>query len=151
MKIYLDTSVINGNIADDSPWIREATRNFFLMASKPPYTLYLSELVIDEIKNTSNLTRRAHLEATIDKYSFEILLVNQEAQSLARQYVQQKIFPEKYFPDALHVATAVIHAIPILVSWNFQHMVKHKIREQVNLANQNLGYQNIDICSPQEV
>jgi hypothetical protein len=35
---------------------------------------------------------------------FKVLPVTQEAETLAREYIANDIFPEKYSDDALHVA-----------------------------------------------
>lgn len=52
---------------------------------------------------------------------------------------------------ALHIATAVVHNIPVLVSWNFAHIVKHRTRVEVNRINQAMGHPPIDLCTPEEV
>lgn len=87
----------------------------------------------------------------IEQYDVELLPVTEEAQQLAKRYVADKIIPARYLPDALHIATAVVHNIPILVSWNFEHIVKHRTRVEVNRINQTMGYPTIDLCTPEEV
>ena len=151
MRIYIDTSVINGIFADDRPWIKQATENFFKMTSRPPFSVYISELVAAEIERTKDSRKRNQLINIVDRYSFELLPATKEAQDLAMSYIKGKIIPAKYLPDAVHIATAVVHNIPLLVSWNFSHIVKHRTRVEVNTINQKLGYPQIDICSPEEV
>jgi len=36
-------------------------------------------------------------------------------------------------------------------SWNFDHIVKHKTRVEVNLIHKKINLAEIDICSPEEV
>jgi hypothetical protein len=83
--------------------------------------------------------------------SMEILKVNSDIELIADEYIQQSIFPDKYYIDALHVAIATYFQIPYLISWNFEHLVKVKTRKRVNLVNMLLGYREIEIISPQEL
>jgi hypothetical protein len=53
--------------------------------------------------------------------------------------------------DARHVAIAVCHHIPILVSWNFRHLVNISRRRKINGINILKGYPTIDIVSPLEI
>ena len=76
---------------------------------------------------------------------------SEEVETLAQHYVREKVIPSKYIADALHIAIASIHNIPVLVSWNFEHIVKHKTRVEVNRINKSFKFPGIDICSPQEV
>ena len=151
MRIYIDTSVINGLFADDRPWIRQSTENFFKITDHPPFIVYISELVAAEIERTKNIGLRRRLIGVIDKYSLEMLPATEEAQELGERYVKERIIPVKYRPDAVHIAAAVVHNIPVLVSWNFAHIVRHQTRIAVNNLNRKLGYPQIDICSPEEV
>lgn len=53
--------------------------------------------------------------------------------------------------DALHLAAAVVHEFDVVISWNFEHLVKLKTRQAVNGLNRLLGYREIEIVSPEEV
>ena len=149
MKIYVDTSVINGLFADDAPWIKEATRVFFNKTKK--HALYISNLVIDEIERTTNPQRLNHLREAATKRKFKQIQINDEVEQLAKIYIGKAIIPKKYLPDALHIALATIYKIPVIVSWNFQHLVRHQTRVLVNEVNAQLKLSSIDICSPEEV
>ncbi len=150
MRLYIDTSVINGLYSADAR-IKEITEQFFYSIKFNNYTLYGSETVATEIKNTPNIEKRKLLINVVDEYTIEILPISEEIEKLAYAYVKHKIIPAKYTPDALHIACCAIHNIPILVSWNFKHIVRHKTRIAVNLVNQRLGFPQIDLCSPEEV
>ncbi|MDP2922769.1 MAG: PIN domain-containing protein [Candidatus Omnitrophota bacterium] len=150
MRIYIDTSVINGFYAKDER-IKDITKQFFHSVKFGRFTLYGSEIVSTEIKNTPHLEKRKLLIEVIEEYPIEILPVTEEVETLARNYIENKIIPAKYIADALHIACCVIHNIPILVSWNFEHIVKHKTRMEVNKISQKLGFPQIDLCSPEEV
>ena len=150
MKIYIDTSVLNGFFCQD-PAIKLATADFFKRVQTKDYILYGSELVAEEIRETQDGKLRQALIDLLQKYEMKILSLSQEVKTLAQCYVDEKIIPKKYLADALHIATAAKHNVPVLVSWNFEHIVKHKTRIEVNCIHQTMDLPQIDICSPQEV
>ncbi|HLG31083.1 MAG TPA: hypothetical protein VI387_12805 [Candidatus Brocadiales bacterium] len=80
-----------------------------------------------------------------------LLDIDMESVELAERYVKEGIIPEKYRSDALHIAVSVINGIDVIVSWNFEHIVKLKTRVMVDGVNKLLGYHEIEICSPEEV
>jgi len=151
VRIYIDTSVINGLYAEDAPWIKEATENFFTVARRNNYTVYASDFVITEIERTPNPVRRKKLLNAIKKCKLKKILTTEESEKLAEIYIRNDIIPHKYFPDALHIAIATVHKIPVMVSWNFRHIVRHETRIGVNAVNKKYSYMQIDICSPEEV
>lgn len=63
----------------------------------------------------------------------------------------KRLIPLKYRNDALRLATAVVHAVDVVVSWNFEHRVKLKTRLGVNGLSRLLGYHDLEILSPEEV
>lgn len=150
MRIYIDTSVINGLYTQDLR-IVEITQCFFQSAKFGKFTLYGSTLLADEIKETPDTRLRKQLIDTVEEYQIQTLLISEEVEQLANIYVKEKIIPSRYIADAIHIAVATIHNIPVLVSWNFEHIVRHKTRIETNQVNKNAGYPQIDICSPEEV
>ncbi|MEJ2745490.1 MAG: PIN domain-containing protein [bacterium] len=150
MRIYIDTSVISGLYAQDDE-IKIATENFFEFVQKSGVVLYSAELIAEEIDRTPQAERRNHLMEALAKYDVELLPFSDEINSLANDYVQKKVVPAKYLPDAVHIATASVHNVPVLVSWNFEHIVKLKTKVEINRINRTLGYPQINISSPEEV
>jgi len=150
MRIYIDTSVINGLYARDSQ-IKTDTEQFFKNVHLLHYKLYGSEATIAEIENTPDTSKKELLKTAFEEYQIEILPMVEEARRLANRYVAVEIIPAKYFPDALHIAVASVYNIPVLVSWNFEHMVKIKTKLGVNRVNSQQGYPTIEISSPKEV
>ena len=68
-RIYLDTSVINFLYATDAPGLMERTKIFFNTYIKAGiYDAYVSDVVVEEINNTTNETRRNQLLSVIEDY-----------------------------------------------------------------------------------
>lgn len=84
-------------------------------------------------------------------HDFIKLSTSTNAEALAGVYVENGIFPMKYFDDALHVAITSINKIGILVSWNFTHLVKVKTRKMIALINAIQNLNPVEIVSPPEL
>ncbi len=71
-----------------------------------------------------------------------------EIKTLAEEYVIRGVIPAKHIEDAIHIAIATVNSLDILVSWNFEHIVKLKTKREVNAINLLLGYNQIEIIEP---
>ena len=151
MRVYIDTSVINGLLADDAPEIQSKTKAFFQRVQRGEFELYVSKLVHDEINATPDAVRRALLLGIFLNYTFHFLEPLDSTVELAEKYVKKGAIPAKSYPDALHIAYAASHGIEVLVSWNFKHIVKHKTRMLVGQVNAQRGLRVVDLCSPEEI
>ena len=57
---------------------------------------------------------------------------------------------KKFHADALHIASATVYGPDIIISMNFEHIVKQKTIRMTALINTENGYKAIDICSSEE-
>ena len=81
----------------------------------------------------------------------EKVLVTPEALKLAQTYVNEKVVGETSLGDCIHIATATLNKVDMLVSWNFKHIVNiYRIRGY-NSINLRLGYGTLEIHSPKEI
>ena len=147
-RVYLDTTVPSALLDERTPERLALTKGFWVLA-RDQYELLISELVVQEIENTPDDERRSRLLEAVR--GLESLSGGEEAGALAGEYVAAGIFPVGYTSDALHVAIAVVHRVPILASWNFEHLVKRRTRLEVNYLSERLGYPTLDIVSPAEL
>jgi predicted nucleic acid-binding protein len=145
-KVYLDTSVISALFDHRTPERMLMTKSAWERLEN--YDVYLSDMVLEELNRVSKPLRGKFL-GIIE--GFVILSVSEKAHLLAKMYVEQGIFPEKYYDDALHVAIAAVNQIGILLSWNFVHLVKLKTRRMVALVNALENYLPVEIISPPEL
>ncbi|MDD5262279.1 MAG: hypothetical protein PHD76_10585 [Methylacidiphilales bacterium] len=144
-SLYLDTSVIGGYY---DPPFQVATRELWQKQQAGKYRFVSSLLVDFEIstapQQVQDLMQRTFTEA-------DLLPLTVEVEALARAYMAKKIVPSKYADDATHVAIAVVHRVPVLVSWNFKHLVNRDRRTAFNAVNLLQGYPPVDILSPLEL
>ena len=87
----------------------------------------------------------------IAEYGVSVLSENDEAIRLADIYVAEKVVPEKYYTDGLHIALATVNGPDNIVSMNFEHIVKEKTIKMTECVNIQSGHCAIGIFSPEEV
>ena len=149
-RIYLETSVFNFVFADDAPDKKADTLKLFEEIKQGKYQAFTSNYVIDELDRTQE-PKRSNMNNLIKRYDIKVLLGNAETERLADIYVAEKIIPAKYADDALHIATASVLGLDVIVSWNFKHIVKLKTIRMTESINLKEGYRRILINSPTEV
>ena len=149
LHYYVDTSVWNFLLEEDRPEEQAMTEQFFQQVATLGQ-MAISDIVLQEIERAA-AARREALFQLLARYAPEQFRLTDEAKELANRYVQAELIPARYLPDALHLAIAVVENCDVVVSWNFEHMVKLKTRLGVNGLNKMLGYREIEIVSPQEV
>jgi len=146
--LYLDTSVPSAYYDKRDKLIQKETIYFFKEKLKR-YEVYISEVTVAELHRTKLPSKRKQLLRLVE--GMTILPKTESSEKLADLYTKKKIIPLKYRSDAVHIAIAALKGIDILVSWNFEHMVKHKTRKMVTEVNISKGYKTVDIVSPQEL
>ena len=143
-QVYLDTSVISAYFDTRNEPRRDETRKFWQQLQQ--YSPCISEVVLNELSRISNIELKDSVSMLIK--NFHIYSLNENAQLLAQEYLDEGILPYRSINDAFHLAIATINNISVLVSWNFQHIVKRRTKTQVNLVNSLKGYKPIEIVSP---
>jgi predicted nucleic acid-binding protein len=141
----LDTSVPNAYVDNKNPVRQEATRDFWTRLNL--YKVFISDIVVEEIEAIGDEIKRSRLLDLIKE--FEKLSSNEtEIKTLTEEYVKREIIPVKHVEDAVHIAVATAYSLDVLVSWNFEHIVKLKTKREVNVVNVLLGYNQLEIVEP---
>jgi predicted nucleic acid-binding protein len=150
LRIYLETSIFNFIFADDAPDKKADTLTLFEEIKAGKHQAFTSVHVFDELDRAQE-PKRSKMYGLIKEYGIEVLSNNAEIESLADIYVAEKMIPAKYADDALHIATASVWGLDVVVSWNFRHIVKLKTIRQTEILNFREGYKRVLIHSPTEV
>ncbi len=145
LKLYFDTSVIGGYFDEE---FCEDTIEIFKEVTNEIYNLVISDLTIRELTKAPENVRTLLQDK---KIKFEQILVTQEAIELATEYIKEKVVGQTSFDDCIHIATATINKIDILVSWNFKHIVNIQRIRGYNSINLKNGYQTLEIRSPKDI
>jgi len=149
-KVYLETSVFNFYFAEDAPDKKKDTVKLFEEIKAGLYAPYTSDYVFVELRRAAE-PKQSQMIALTEQYGVTLLEPSIEADRLAQIYVDEGIIPAKHFVDAAHIATATIHDLDFIVSYNFQHIVKRKTVTMTESVNLREGYKRIGIFSPTEV
>lgn len=154
LRIYLDTAVINFLFADDAPEWRAATVDFFERVVCHSETVFVSQLVLEEIARTRNATKRQKLVAVLQDYALPLLPADPvvETEALVAAYLRSGAIPAGHREDALHVAICTVNQVDVLASWNFRHLANVNRERRLLAVNESLGYvYPLRITTPLEV
>jgi predicted nucleic acid-binding protein len=151
-RVYLETSVISYLTARPSRNVVAAGHQQVTLAwwerRRHDFEVVASQLVAKEVRfgNPEAAMRRlAILE--------EVLLLNvtEAANELAVAIVRGGLLPRAAFPDALHIATATVHEIDYLLTWNCAHIANAEILPRVAAICESHGLSLPFICTPEEL
>ena len=147
-SLYLDTSVPSAYYDERVMWRLEYTREWW-RNELPKYDVFISEVVIAEIRGTENSDRRNKLLELVKEFSE--LKLSPEIEEISNGYVNQKVIPQSYFPDALHISFASFYKIDFLITWNCEHLADAHRRKRVRLFNASAGLFIPEIVTPMEI
>ncbi|MCF8357209.1 MAG: hypothetical protein K9H26_00520 [Prolixibacteraceae bacterium] len=145
-RFYFDTSVFGGVFDKE---FEEETLQLFERVKLGKVICIYSDLTESELQKAPENVRNFFKKLPVEFK--EKVIVNEEIISLATSYIEEKVVGETSFDDCLHIATATINKVDILVSWNFKHIVNiYRIRGY-NSINMKMNYAPIEIRSPKEI
>ena len=145
-RIYIDTSVVGGYFDEEC---RETTELFFQQFQAGDFLFVFSDLLDLELLNAP--TRVRDLLSRYRPDFFERVAFTEEAETLANQYIAEKIVGKTSLTDCRHIALATLSRVDVLASWNFKHIVNIRRIHGYNSVNLRLGYQLLEIRSPKDL
>lgn len=98
--------------------------------------------------NAPHRVRNLLLDLGIDS---ELVMVKPESVDLAMAYLKEGVVGPTSLDDCIHIATATIHQVDLLVSWNFKHIVNILRIRGYNSINIKNGYSVLEIRSPKDL
>ena len=149
-KIYLETTLFNFYFDEDRGFAHDSTVKLFKEIAAGKFTAYTSTVVMEELAKAP-LEKYEKMSYLRQQYDITVLTLTDEADRLADVYVAEGIIPQRYRTDGLHIALATANDLDIIISMNFQHIVKRKTILATGKINNLNGYHAIEIYSPMEV
>jgi predicted nucleic acid-binding protein len=149
-KFFFETTLFNAYHSAQSMAKQQYTRQLFQGITKGRYAPYTSGAVIDELKDASK-EHYQEMYNLIEQFGMDVLPVTEEVERIAKLYVSKDIIPAKYMDDALHIATATVHGLDFVASYNFEHIVKLKTINRTGLVNLQERYKIVGLITPEEV
>ncbi len=145
LSIYVDTSFIGGYFDEE---FSNDTKLLFGEILRGGYQLVISDLTQKELLNAPEKVKTLLMDLKVD---FELVFVTEESINLASEYVKEKVIGQTSFDDCIHIATATINRVDLLVSWNFKHIVNIQRIRGYNSINLKNGYPILEIRSPKDL
>lgn len=112
------------------------------------FDLSISELVLFECQ-AGNPTAAAERLAVLA--GIPVLDPSADVASLAEALVKGVRLPAKASADAVHIATAAVHGMNYLLTWNCTHIANVTLRPRIEQVCRAAGYEPPLICTPQEL
>jgi predicted nucleic acid-binding protein len=145
-RFYFDTSVFGG-VYDIE--FEEETLQLFERVKLGKIVCVYSDLTETELIKAPENVKKYFKE--LPKENTERVIVNGEIIELATKYLEEKVVGKTSFDDCIHIATATLNKVDMLVSWNFKHIVNiYRIRGY-NSINIKMNYSSLEIRSPKEI
>ena len=145
-RFYFDTSVFGGVFDKE---FDEATLQLFERVKLGEIICVYSDLTESELLDSPERVRNYFKD--LPNANLERVIVNDEILTLSSKYISEKVVGKTSLDDCVHIATATINKVDILVSWNFKHIVNvYRIRGY-NSINIRSNYQSLEIRSPKEI
>lgn len=150
--VYVETTVI-GNISGrlhPKPSIsdrQQLTRDWWADAPNR-YRVFVSQLTLDECADGDPEAAAERLEVIRD---IPLLDQSSEAETLADLLIERRAVPATEPRDALHIATAAVHGVQFIVTWNFKHILNPHLQGKMADTCREAGYVPPVICTPEQL
>jgi hypothetical protein len=112
------------------------------------FDLFVSRLVESEAS-------RGNPEAAARRLSIvremKFLPIDERIYVLAERLLEVTAVPRTSYDDAVHIATAAIHGVDYLVTWNCSHIANVETRPLIRKTIESAGFVSPEICTPLEM
>lgn len=139
-RVYVESSVISYLTARPSHLLIKLAKQqqtWDWWENRRRWDLFISPIVLWEIQRGDQRAAHKRVAATI---GLPLLAETEEMGTLAQNLIKGGLFPEKAYFDALHVASATIHGMDYLVTWNQTHLFNPDRIEALYSAIRERGY-----------
>jgi len=150
--VYIETSIPSYLTARPSRDVRATAWQQITLQwweqEKPKYQLFVSELVLAEAGAGDPDAAQRRLDSL---QGIRAVTISDEAKELASRLIADGGVPLHAKADALHVATASVHGIDYLLTWNCRHIDNAVTKPVIRSICAVAGYPCPEICTPLEL
>ena len=150
--VYIETTIVSYLVArlsrDLVTAAHQETTDEWWTQHRAEFDLYYSQLVWDEASagDKSEVNKRQAVLVELSQ-----LPSRKEADELADAILRAGLLPAKAAADALHIASAAVHGMDYLLTWNCKHINNIETIWQIERVCEKKGYQCPKICSPEQL
>jgi hypothetical protein len=126
---------------------QQITHEWWLHA-RPDFDIYISQAVLNEISagDPDAASRRLALIEGLPR-----LLLTEEVDTLAEEYLNRLGLPQTARLDAVHLACSVVYELDYLLTWNCAHLANGRVIRGLQELNALLGRTTPTIVTPEEL
>jgi hypothetical protein len=151
-KVYLETTIPSLLTAWPSRDVsiagqQQTTRDWW-NERRQRYELFVSALVIKEAGCGDADAARDRIAKLQE---CRVLSYPKEAEDLTRALMSSRLIPARAETDAAHVATAAVHGMDFLLTWNCRHIANAVIVDKLREICDREGFPAPVICTPYEL
>ena len=150
--VYIETSIVSYLTARPTSDLLAAawqkTTVDWWDTRRSRFRLYTSRVVMEEAGRGNAEAAARRLEALA---GIPLLAITDEVVALAKVLIQKGALPKNAIGDALHIATAAVHTMDYLLTWNCRHIDNAEMKPVVRGFCTACGYMCPEICTPQEL
>lgn len=151
-SVYLETTIFSYYVARPSRDVvvaaHQQTTQEWWDTRRGLFACHVSQVVVDEASAGDPDESRKRLDAMRD---FPLLDVNESAEALAQAIIASGVLPPKAVRDAAHIATAAVHRMDYLLTWNCRHLANARIVRKIEEVCEQHSERMPLICTPEEL
>ncbi|MBR0197240.1 MAG: type II toxin-antitoxin system VapC family toxin [Kiritimatiellae bacterium] len=152
LKVYCETSFWSWLLSKPSTnpdhAVKQAWTRKWWNERAPLCEIYVSPFVYQEAAD-GNRSLAALRKAEISRYE-SLAGAQDQVLSLAKDLLREHAIPEKETLDALHIATAAVYGMDILLTWNCKHMANLVTLPKTASVVAFAGYECPKILTPEK-
>ena len=151
-SVYLDTGIpsrLTGRPARDLRVLRvQRITCLWWNGYRSRVNAYVSDLVVAEAGKGHPEAAQRRIDAIS---SLPFLEVTPEVRLFAELILRETRLPASARSDAKHIATAALHGMDFLLTWNCRHLANPEIFPHVRRTCESAGVRAPEICTPEDI
>lgn len=150
-SVFIETTIPSYYVARRSRNIIQAARQELTIEwwdnHRNDYRLFSTTLVVNEASQGDPVSSAARLDL-LDK--IPLLPINSKVMEVANEILETQIVPTKASEDAFHIASAGVHGMDFLLTWNCTHIANPHNQRRIAKCFARHHIIMPVICTPEE-
>ncbi len=151
LKVYCETSfwswLVSRPSSDPDHAVKQAWTRKWWAEAAPKCEIYISEHVLAEAARGDNEQSQLRLEVLAGRQELDGSTPDIDA--LATALLSDSAVPKDEVTDAYHIATAAIHGMDVLLTWNCRHLANRFALPKTIAVVTKAGFQCPAIVTPE--
>ena len=151
-RLYVESSIVSYLTARPSRDLimaaRQAITQEWWLERRTHFELVTSEAVLEEAAAGDASFAQSRVDLL---KSMRLLTITEGVEVLAGRLIDEGPLPSTAYFDALHIATAALHGVEYLMTWNCRHIANAAMRPGIERLCRLCGHEPPILCTPEEL